>query len=169
MTFLPGKHEYGQAGHHWRDLDADVERSPRRIGVQTFVLLVEDHELDRTGTSRIAEVMAANGIELLRYPIVDIDVPADPVAFAAFLAQVEDRLRAGRRVAVACKGGLGRTGTTVGCLLRDAGLDADAAVVLTRARAGDDREPDPGGLRPDVGAVHGVPRGRPNFRPNRQR
>jgi len=109
-----------------------VRRLVTEYGVETFVLLVEDHELDRTGTTRIADVMAANGIELLRYPIVDIDVPADPAAFAAFLAEVEDRLRAGRRVAVACKGGLGRTGTTVGCLLRDAGLDADAAVVLTR-------------------------------------
>ena len=133
MTFLPGKHEYGQAGHHWRDLDADVQRLATEHGVQTFVLLVEDHELDRTGTTRIADVMAADGIELLRYPIVDIDVPADPAAFAVFLAQVEDRLRAGRRVVVTCKGGLGRTGTTVGCLLREAGLDADAAVVLTRA------------------------------------
>ena len=116
MTFLPGKHEYGQAGHHWRDLDADVQRLATEHGVQTFALLVEDHELDRTGTAQIAEVMTANGIELLRHPIVDIDVPADPGGVAAFLAQVEDRLRAGRRVAVACKGGLGRTGTTAGGL-----------------------------------------------------
>ena len=92
--------------------------------------------------------MAANGIELLRFPIVDIDVPADPVAFAAFLVQIEDRLRAGRRVAVACKGGLGRTGTTVGCLLRDAGLDADGAVAITRAsRSKTIENPCPGGLR----------------------
>jgi atypical dual specificity phosphatase len=43
------------------------------------------------------------------------------------------RLRGGHCVAVACRGGLGRTGTIVACLLRDAGLDGDEAVALTRA------------------------------------
>ena len=49
------------------------------------------------------------------------------------LDDVLSRLRAGESVVVACRGGLGRTGTIVGCLLRDGGLDGDAAIALTRA------------------------------------
>ena len=42
------------------------------------------------------------------------------------------RIRAGQTVAVACRGGLGRTGTAVGCLLVMAGLAPEAAIKLTR-------------------------------------
>lgn len=133
MTILPGKHDHGIAGLHWRDLDRDVTRLARDLGVDTFLLLVEDHELLATGTTAIARTMTAHGIELLRFPIVDRDVPPDRAAYASLLADVEDRLRATRTVVIACKGGLGRTGTTVACLLRDAGLDADEAIALTRA------------------------------------
>ena len=133
MTFLPGKHEHGQSGNHRRNLDQDVDRLASTLGVETFVLLVEDDELERTRTTRIDDAMVAHGIELLRFPIVDGSVPTDRAAFATLVATIEDRLRAGRHVAVACRGGLGRTGTVVGCLLRDAGLDGDAAIALTRA------------------------------------
>ncbi len=147
MTFLPGKHERGQAGNHWRDLDQDVERLASTLGVDTFVLLVEDHELKRTGTAQIADTMAAHGIDLHRFPIVDGDVPPDLAAFAKLLIQIEDRLRDGSHVAVACRGGLGRTGTTVGCLLRDAGLSGDAAIALTRASRRGTIERDSGSVR----------------------
>ena len=40
---------------------------------------------------------------------------------------------AGQTVVIACYGGYGRTGTVVGCLLRDAGLDGAAAIALARA------------------------------------
>jgi protein-tyrosine phosphatase len=45
---------------------------------------------------------------------------------------MHERLRAGKLVVVACRGGLGRTGTLVGCLLRDAGLTGPDAIALTR-------------------------------------
>lgn len=133
MTILPGKHGRGMAGYHWRDLDEDVERLARKFEVTTFVLLVEDDELVSTGTSAIASTMAEDGIELLRFPIVDHGVPQDTGAFAALLGQVEERLHAGAIVVIACRGGLGRTGMTVACLLRDAGLSAEDAIALTRS------------------------------------
>jgi ADP-ribosylglycohydrolase len=133
MTFLPGKWYPGRLGTaHARDLAADVERLRAHWAVDTFVLLVEDHELVETRTSDIASRMAAHGIDLVRFPVTDLDVPTDIEATRGLLESIGDRLRAGSNVVVACLGGLGRTGTIIGSLLVEAGLSGDDAIVLTR-------------------------------------
>jgi ADP-ribosylglycohydrolase/protein-tyrosine phosphatase len=134
MTFLPGKHDASDTrrGPHWRDLRADASRLRRELGVDTLLVLVEDHELAAAGVADIADAMAGKGIELLRFPIRDMGVPADHRGLRRTLDHVLHRLRAGSTVVAACRGGLGRTGTIVACLLRDGGLDAEAAVALTR-------------------------------------
>ncbi len=132
MTFLPGKHGVsGRAGEHRRDLATDIA-TLRRLGVETLVVLVEDDELAWAGVADIVERMAEHGIDTIRHPIPDRGVPTDPSAFADLLATVTSHIRDGRFVAVACMGGLGRTGTLVACLLKDSGLDADQAMELTR-------------------------------------
>lgn len=132
MTFLPGKQHDGRKGRHRRDLGIDLARLRGEHGVDALLVLVEDQELEATGVPDIATACAAHGIELLRFPVRDVDVPADRAAFGARLDQCRDRVAAGKRLAVACLGGLGRTGTAVACLLIDAGLEADAAIRLTR-------------------------------------
>ena len=134
MTFLPGKHDASdtRSGPHWRDLRADASRLRGELGVDALLVLVEDQELEAAGVSDIADAMVGEGIELLRHPIVDMDVPADHGELRLTLDDVLGRLRAGSTVVAACRGGLGRSGTIVACLLRDGGLDATAAVALTR-------------------------------------
>ena len=132
MSILAGKKTQGIAGLHWRDVEADITRLAEHEHVATYVLLVEDHELVDTKTTAIAEACAVQGIELVRFPVADHGVPGDQTAYAALLAVVDERLRAGRNVLVTCKGGLGRTGTAVACLLRDAGLASDEAIAVTR-------------------------------------
>ena len=133
MSILAGKKAPGIAGMHWRDLDADIARLAEVEHVDTYVLLVEDRELADTQTSAIAEVCAAHGVELVRFPVVDHHAPADSTAYAGLLASIAERLRRGETVLVTCKGGLGRTGTAVACLLRDAGVGAEEAIAATRA------------------------------------
>ncbi len=133
MTFLPGKRRAGIAGNHWRDLAVDAE-CLRADRTDDLLLLVEDHELEVSGVPDIAAALADAGIALLRHPIPDFGVPADAAAFRAVLDSVRGLLAAGRSVVVACHGGLGRTGTVVACVLRDGGLDAEAAMALTRAK-----------------------------------
>jgi ADP-ribosylglycohydrolase/protein-tyrosine phosphatase len=133
MTFLPGKRRDSGPGMHWRDLRADAARLRGELGVHDLLLLVEDDELEALGVSGIADALGERGIELLRFPIADAGVPSDRGALRLTLDDVLRRLRGGRSVVVACRGGLGRTGTIVGCLLRDGGLDTDAAIALTRA------------------------------------
>ncbi len=142
MTFLPGKQRDGWTGMHWRDLRADVARLRGEHGVDTFLLLVEDHELENARVPEIADVMAEEGIDFLRYPIQDMHVTEDREALRLTLDDVLARIVAGERVVVACRGGMGRTGTIVGCLLRDGGLDGDAAIALTRTSRKDTIERD---------------------------
>jgi ADP-ribosylglycohydrolase len=132
MTFLPGKQRDGWTGKHWRDLKTDVRRLAKHHRVGTFLLLVEDHELQAARVTPICEVMAAHGIDLIRFPIRDMDVTDRPTELRELLDDLRKRLERGDRVVVACRGGLGRTGTIVACMLRDAGLDADSAIRLTR-------------------------------------
>jgi ADP-ribosylglycohydrolase/protein-tyrosine phosphatase len=133
MTFLIGKQRDGWSGMHWRDLETDAKRLAGEHRADTYLLLVEDKELEAARVTRIGEVLAANGVDLVRFPIRDVNVTDDRDAVRVVLDDMLARLAAGQRVVVACRGGLGRTGTIVACLLRYIGLDADRAIAITRA------------------------------------
>lgn len=133
MTNLPGDRDPRplNLGLPPRDLAADVA-GLREAGADALLLLVEDHELEHSGVANMAEAVAGEGIELVRFPIPDFGVTEDPDGLRGALDAVAARLRDGQTVVVACRAGRGRTGTVVGCLVRDAGLAADDAIALTR-------------------------------------
>ena len=58
----------------------------------------------------LPEVIPAAGIELARFPIRDPRVPTDDAAFRAAVEGLVGRLSAGRSVAIACRGGIDRSG-----------------------------------------------------------
>lgn len=86
-----------------------------------------DHFIDLTGTadrlrpySEIAEEEAHNldlAIGYERHTIVDLSVPRSPEHMAGILGAIDTALDAGKTVYVHCWGGVGRTGTVVGCWL----------------------------------------------------
>ena len=57
-----------------------------------------------------------------------MSVPESPACMAAILDAVDDALSAGRGVYVHCLGGIGRTGTVVGCWLVRHGLTGEEAL-----------------------------------------
>ena len=61
-----------------------------------------------------------------------MDVPTDRDAYRSTLDGLTAAMRAGKSVVVACRGGLGRTGTAVACLLVGEGMDPEEAIRLTR-------------------------------------
>jgi protein-tyrosine phosphatase len=63
----------------------------------------------------------------------DFRLPRDRAQAAERIRALHDRARAGKRVEVACGGGIGRTGTVIACLATLAGHPAAAAVAWTRA------------------------------------
>lgn len=137
ITSLPGRRYVGyHTGAHWRDLDTDAARL-RELGVAVLLLLVEDPELARCRVAGIGAALAANGVELVRFPIRDPLVPRDGRAFRRTLGVLLERLRDGASVAIACRGGFDRAGMASACLLREAGLPAEASIErVQRARRG---------------------------------
>ena len=55
-------------------------------------------------------------------------IPADPPLMRAILDLLHRETAVGRACYVHCWGGIGRTGTVIGCWLRESGLDGDAAL-----------------------------------------
>jgi hypothetical protein len=136
ITFLPGKKREGHTGLHWRDLDLDAA-CLHTLGVDVLFLLVEDEELAWCRVPELPEVIPAAGIELVRFPIRDPRVPTDDVAFRAAVDALVARLRAGRSVTIACRGGIDRSGMAAACLLVSSGLGtADAIARIHAARHG---------------------------------
>ena len=98
------------------------------LGVDTLLLLVEDTELEDCRVTDIAEVLPAFGVELIRFPVEDPLTPTDGVAFRETIVAALERVRSGSFLAIACRGGLDRSGLAAACLLREAGLGADDAI-----------------------------------------
>jgi protein-tyrosine phosphatase len=133
LTILPGKHgvSYRYPGRVYRrELDADLA-ALRAAGVGRLILLVEDAELRHWGDPAIVQRGRANQVEVIRHPIPDGRPPASVEAMQRILEDLREG-RASANVAVACMGGVGRTGTVAACALVEAGLDADQAIAAVR-------------------------------------
>lgn len=97
-------------------------------GIRTFVDLTTPHDNMAPYDHLIGEAAARRRLDLKRihHPIPDMGtLPAD--AYDEILASVRAGAANGG-VYIHCWGGIGRTGTVVGCLLVDGGLNADDAL-----------------------------------------
>ena len=97
-----------------------------------------DHFIDLTETREPLEPydqIAKDEARLLgkevqweRHPIVDVSIPQSPGQMTRILDAVDAALDSGDTVYVHCWGGVGRTGTVVGCWLVRHGLTGDEAL-----------------------------------------
>jgi protein-tyrosine phosphatase len=108
-------------------------------GLDTFVDLTEAGIAGRSDghLARYADHLPDGRIHV-RHPIEDMSVPS-VAAMTATLDAVDGAMDEGRTVYVHCWGGLGRTGTVVGCwLMRHGAATADDVLdVLTELRRAD--------------------------------
>ena len=98
-------------------------------GIRTFINLTEDREL--SSYEQILQLLSAErGIETrhIRQSIRDYSTPRERAQMVSILATIRDEIAAGRPVYVHCWGGIGRTGTVVGCWLVEQGLTGDEAL-----------------------------------------
>ena len=63
----------------------------------------------------------------LRFPIGDFGLPTPP-QMNAILDAIEENVQAGHKIYLHCRGGIGRTGTTVGCYLVRQGKTGEEAL-----------------------------------------
>lgn len=133
MTVLPGKRgaSVRYPGHVYRaDLERDLA-ALNRAGIARLILLVEDEELARWSDIELVERAAGLGLEIDRHPMPDGAPPASTAEMDEILRSVREG-RDSADVAVACMGGVGRTGTVAACALVAAGWEADAAIARVR-------------------------------------
>lgn len=102
-------------------------------GFDTFIDLTHPNEMFPY-TNILLEEANAYDVEAAhyRFPIGDFGLPT-PKMMNAILDKIEESLLAGRKIYLHCWGGIGRTGTTVGCYLVRQGKPAEEALDLLSA------------------------------------
>ena len=90
-----------------------------KAGIDHFIDLTHPADRMRPYTAiATVEAKALNRkIVIESHPIVDMSVPADAEAMSTILDSVDAALEADKTVYLHCWGGIGRTGTVVGCWL----------------------------------------------------
>jgi hypothetical protein len=98
-------------------------------GVRRFIDLTAEHEGPGPYVAVLLERADERDLRVAhrRFAIPDFGVPSSTLMRAA-LDAIYDAIGAGETLYLHCWGGVGRTGTVVGCLLREQGLDAAAAL-----------------------------------------
>ncbi len=110
-------------------------RALLEAGVSVFVDLTEPHEYAPYMPLALEEAgRLGRRVRHVRLPVVNFDVP-EPDRMRAILDTIDAALIAGETVYVHCMGGIGRTGTAVGCwLVRHGQAGEDALRAIERLR-----------------------------------
>jgi len=112
----------------------DGESTRKRIdalleaGFDTFIDLTRPDEI-LPYTQALFDEAKAYGIEVkhYRFPIEDFGLPT-PEQMNSILDRIDESLQAGHKMYLHCWGGIGRTGTTVGCYLVRRGRTGEEAL-----------------------------------------
>jgi protein-tyrosine phosphatase len=133
MTSAPGKcNEDGVHGAHRRSMKADLDVLVA-LDTQSVLTLMEPQELIQNAMGKLEAALHAHGIKWRHFPIQDLSIPTSLSKFRDVLLGVRDSLSAGHNVVVHCRGGHGRTGLAVACLVTDFGYDAETAIKIVRS------------------------------------
>lgn len=130
ITLCPGLTDGSAFGTLWeRDLDLDLD-AIRDWGAEAVLTLIEDHEFEMLSVPSLGEAVKARGIEWLRFPIRDLDVPTPEAMdrWRTLSPRLHRILEGGGRVVVHCRAGLGRAGTIAALLLIERGRPVPEAI-----------------------------------------
>lgn len=112
----------------------DEESTRRRIdalleaGFDTFIDLTRPNEVFPYKNILLKQAADYDiAVTHDRFPIGDFGLPT-PELMNAILARIEESLKSGHKIYLHCWGGIGRTGTTVGCYLVRQGKTAEQAL-----------------------------------------
>lgn len=105
-------------------------------GIDTVVSLLEKDEAAWLGLAEESATAEELGMQFLNFQIPDANVPLDPAAFRVFIAGLADRLVAGERVGVHCRGCIGRSTMTAACTLIHLGFTPSTALAAVEAARG---------------------------------
>jgi protein-tyrosine phosphatase len=122
------------AGAYPGALDEEKARQKIRAlintGITTFIDLTRPGDTYSPYQTQLREEAEEFQIEAewLNFPIADYDIPSTEL-MKQILDTIDQRLEGGQQVYVHCVGGIGRTGTVVGCYLARHGYSGEEALV----------------------------------------
>ena len=128
---VPGRFAAGEyPGAHTREEAAVRLRILLQAGLNHFIDLTKPREPLEPYAGIAAAEAGRLGTEFVhaRHSIVDMSVPRRPQHTAGILDAIDEALDGGRSVYVHCWGGIGRTGTVVGCWFVRHGMTGDEAL-----------------------------------------
>lgn len=112
----------------------DEERTRKRIdalieaGLHTFIDLTQPNEMLPYSSILLEEAQVhVVKVKHQRFAIGDFGLPT-PKQMLSILDTIDAELQAGRKIYLHCWGGIGRTGTTVGCYLVRRGKTGEEAL-----------------------------------------
>ena len=110
--------------------------SLRQAELDIIVSLLTSDEVIKLGLDREEHCSSSNGLLFLSFPIVDRSVPASQMATLDFVQRLEKELAKGKKIAIHCRQGIGRSAVIAACLLVLAGLDPEKAFERISAARG---------------------------------
>jgi len=125
------------AGHYPgainRDKATENLKALMRAGIRTCLDLTEENEINIAGQPLIAyelewKQLTGDSDSYRRRPVRDRDVPS-PYEMKAILDLIDSEISRSRPVYLHCLGGVGRTGTVVGCWLARHNIAAGSQVL----------------------------------------
>ena len=107
----------------------------RRAGLGLVVSLLEEEEAAELELAHEVDVAASNGIEFISFPIPDRGVPTSMPAVLSLLKRIVEALDEGKKVAVHCRQGIGRSGLIAAGVLKSSGIGTEREIeVVSTAR-----------------------------------
>jgi atypical dual specificity phosphatase len=102
-------------------------------GVDLVVVLTEPQEYLVYAGRDLPDFYRQQGLESIQIPVPDFGIPPDRQAWELGLQAASQAAREGKKVAVHCLAGIGRTGTFLACLAKQyLGLDGPGAIQWVR-------------------------------------
>jgi protein-tyrosine phosphatase len=111
-------------GSDWLE---DEVRALKDEGFDVVVSFLTGDEAEELGLLREAEVIRGSGLEFWNFPIPDLGVPASRETATKFLEKLHQLLLAGKKIAIHCRGSIGRSGLVASSMLVMSGLDSSQA------------------------------------------
>lgn len=126
LDAMPGRHE------PWAAFVAEAQA----MGLGLIVALTPQDEITALSPD-YAQALQQGRLPCrwMHLPMRDFGLATDSQAFRAGIVQLADAVRGGESVLLHCAAGIGRTGCSAACLLRQLGWSAEQAVAAVR-RAG---------------------------------
>jgi len=96
---------------------ASAIASLARVGIRQVVSLLEPAEAQTLGLEREAQLVVAESMKFVSFPIPDMGLPASVCAFAGLARDLYRQVAAGDNTLLHCRGGVGRSGLLAAAVL----------------------------------------------------